>query len=471
MEYSFIRPAVNSIIEKAFPTGGWASHTSPKVVSRTVTGQVIITLSKSINHAPAGDKEQINATVQNGLRYLKENIPGELSIEITTYVFAILAHLEHHRNFPELQEFDTDFIKLCYAGLLKKEYYHYDDDLGFSYDKGGAKFLGNYVALEAWLQLLPFAYNDSQLLSELGVEGILTNEELKDKIDQCFKYLIKQLQDAALKINNGFDDDVTQKLALGITISFLYQTYRAKFCADLNSSNICLADAIEYFNRHLETDVFQNWCLEIRQTRQFNLLYISNLFSGLLKYRDDRHLKEPGIKLLHKLGKFICTSRALNDYENDNFLQTKVRLNEFVQSPVWATAHCLNAMLKMHLSVPELECIVEGYGQKLAGGEMAPTPFRETQQISTLASVPRRIKILISTFSVILTVISFSLISVIFSNWQSIQDFAVANQELYFAIKAFLTTISGIALTILGFIVYTRMLKVYPSKKNQSNHI
>ncbi|MEJ7610473.1 MAG: hypothetical protein WKF88_04770 [Ferruginibacter sp.] len=345
MEYSFIKPAVLNILDQALTSGGWASHASSKV-SRTVTAQVIITLSKCSKQNLGNTN--INNQIEAGINYLINSI-SHGNREITTFAFSIIAHVEHHKNFPGKHKLKPDFIKKCLDEMIGKEnegsnFYRYRDGQAFSYDRGHAPYFGTYMAMEALLLLLPLVDNAPDLLPGYS------KTELKSKIDECFSFLKDYYQTKVHAGNLTFNNENTELFSFGILISYYYQKYRQEY-HNLKEDPLFLTESINYFYSNLETGVFKNWSIPISDTPDFHLLYISNLFSGLKKYNEhySDFFPEDGVKLLYSLGNFICTNSNLHEFQGNNIKFTRVFLKDKAQpqSVVWGTAHSLNAILKM----------------------------------------------------------------------------------------------------------------------------
>lgn len=343
MEYGIVKRAIDYLLgQKLIDDGGgygWSNTLTPATVnpSRTVTAQVIITLSKAAKVINSHDgAKEINDIIENSFKYLISDI-DDAGAQLTTFAFTLIAHIEHHHNFPEEHPLNFNLITKCVAGINNRKYNHGDK---YTYDNhGNEPVFGSYIALQAFLNLLPI-YEENQFIKDYS------NVDLNNNINVCFAYIKSQIESAN---TNSFQD--TAKLySLGLEVSFLYQQYNKRRNKD--EPDFCLSKAIDYFSENLD-HIFKQWYVSIENTN-FKLLYISNLVSGLLKYRSN--LTDKGRSLLFQLSNFLVCSDLVQEKTDDNKIsRTKINVNGVDEFHVWATAHSCNVILKMPWPIAELK--------------------------------------------------------------------------------------------------------------------
>lgn len=350
MDYKLIIPAVEKILSEAKTSKdgdfGWANPASQ--LSRTVTAQVIITLSKCAEfETDQTRRKKILESIEKGFVYLKKSLLTGNS-ELPTYAFTLIAHLEHHDRHPSIHNLDPQLISNCVEEIKNPDFYFAEEN-AFTYaNEIERKFFATYLVAQSFLRLLDTIEKNPSL----AVKNV-TKDILHTDIDNCFKYIFVNKLPKKIKEKNDLEfDALAEFLSIGIQISKYYEDYSKKYnrIQGITNPENNLNTAIDYFVEHLEANVYNHWFIQIRRT-PFILLYVSNLISGLLKYRGQ--LSEKGVKLLYSLANFICSDERIQMKDRDgNILYTKLP-----GAPVWGTAHALNAILKIECSLNELKWI------------------------------------------------------------------------------------------------------------------
>ena len=350
MDYKLIIPAVEKILSEAKTSKdgdfGWANPASQ--LSRTVTAQVIITLSKCAEfETDQTRRKKILESIEKGFVYLKKSLLTGNS-ELPTYAFTLIAHLEHHDRHPSIHNLDPELISNCVEEIKNPDFYFAEEN-AFTYaNEIERKFFATYLVAQSFLRLLDTIEKNPSL----AVKNV-TKDMLHTDIDNCFKYIFVNKLPKKIREKNDLEfDALAEFLSIGIQISKYYEDYSKKYnrIQGITNPENNLNTAIDYFVEHLEANVYNHWFIQIRRI-PFILLYVSNLISGLLKYRGQ--LSEKGVKLLYSLANFICSDERIQMKDTDgNILYTKLP-----GAPVWGTAHALNAILKIECSLNELRWI------------------------------------------------------------------------------------------------------------------
>ena len=348
MNYQLIAPAVDKILAlgKNDSKGhfGWSNHNTSPVLSRTVTAQVIITLSKCAEHEPNEQKKiKILEDIEKGFVFIKSEFEKG-NCELPTYAFTLLAHLEHHSRFSKIHDLDVELIKTC-TEELENDFYSEDEKAYRYMNDNERKFFPTYLVLQSFLRLLETIETDNSILK-------INEADLLTKIDNCFTYIYTKLAKNIEKLETQSFSISAEYLSIGIQISKYYEDYSIKYnrIKEIIDTKDAIKKSVAFFHTNLEDKLFPEWSITIRET-PFVLIYISNLISGLLKYRDE--LDETGLNLLHRLSYFICFDNRIQNFDTDGgIISTKMD-----KEPVWGTAHSINAILKLDYSLNELKLI------------------------------------------------------------------------------------------------------------------
>lgn len=359
MNYQLIAPAVDNILAlgKNDSKGhfGWSNHNTSPVLSRTVTAQVIITLSKCAEHEPNEQKKiKILEDIAKGFEFIKSEFEKG-NCELPTYAFTLLAHLEHHCRFSEIHKLDIDLIKTC-TEELENDFYSAEEKAYRYMNDNERKFFPTYLVLQSFMRLLDAVESDNSSLN-------INKADLLTKIDNCFTYIYSKLTKNIGKLESQSFSISAEYLSIGIQISKYYEDYSTKYnrIKDIIDTKEAIKKSVAFFHSNLEDKLFPEWSITIRET-PFVLIYISNLISGLLKYRDE--LDETGLNLLHRLSYFICFDSRIQNFDTDGgIISTKMDKEQ-----VWGTAHSINAILKLDYSLNELKLITgkQQNGQNVA---------------------------------------------------------------------------------------------------------
>lgn len=351
MEYSLIKPAVYRILNEVKSENGFQGWANPSSnLSRTVTAQVINTLSKCSKFEVDDKKKKlILQSIQSGFDYLKHSISNGNS-EFPTFTFTLIAHLEHHKRYNSIYPIDVELIEKCISEIIdNRSDFYYDREKAYQYSNNvDRKYFPTFLAVQTFISLLNFLETNSNITLKN-----LTKDRLLSEIDNCFIYIYKKLNKKIQEANNLEFHKCAEYLTVGIQCSKYYEKYSNKYNRIPNITNIeyNLNFAIDYFTANLET-LYNKWHIIIDRT-PFDLIYISNIIAGLMDCR--KSLSEKGLTLLYNLANFICTDDRIQSKDtNGNILYTQVPKN-----PIWATAHSLNGILKLHCSLTELKWSIQ----------------------------------------------------------------------------------------------------------------
>ena len=347
---SLVEPAINKLVNDIKPNSkgyyGWSNPNAD--LSRTVTAQVLIALSKYTEQVQLPDKKLLE-TIAKGFNFLNNSIlVDRANCELATLTYSIEAHVEHHLRYPIEFPLNVDFIALC-IGEIKKDFYSVEKKAYKYFYSSRCEVFTTHLALKAYSRLLYLLEKNPTIKISNYDKDFFLNE-----IDNSFLYIYENAKNSLLSVQSENFEKIVPDLAIGIELSKLCEEYSLKYnrIPDYSKTLFNVNKAVSFFWDKLESDVKTNWQVKIDDC-PFRLAYVANLVVGLSMRREQ--LDDTGFNLLYSLSLFICSDQRIQSFNaNKGIVHTNYPAKS---NPIWATAHTLNAILSLNQGVNELKWV------------------------------------------------------------------------------------------------------------------